>query len=1219
MKINRLAMKNLNSLAGEFNLDFDESPLAEAGIFAITGSTGAGKTTILDAICVALYGQTPRLAPGSSAELLSRNSGECFAEVEFTVAQGRYRSRWSRRRARGRADGNLQPTAMELVEIGPDGERIIEDQVRQVIERVETLTGLDFARFTRSVMLAQGSFASFLKAKENERAELLERMTGTRIYSFISMAAYNRAKEEKARLDELAAVNAHLDLLPVEQLADLQATMTALEGEITAGEEVLRGLRDREATAVRYAALQEAIGEGEKELAAVRADEKEAEPELRRLALAQAARPLLAELRSFDAVTEQLAGLQAEALELDRHLDHLRGELERARETRVALDQEAAHFAKAAEEQERAIMEAEKIDQHIRHQTEALAIREQTITTIRHESGQLAIACRGRQQEFDQGVDRSKALGLKLQQRAVDAGLGHDLSLISEALRELANHRERYTANRREQERLSLALDRLSQDSERLRRQQATSAAALAALQGQLAESEKSYALLLQGRTSEELEQELAGNRQRLARLSEASALWDEKGRLRRELAVKEERRQAIIEELAQSSLRRQHLHDEKVHGEEVLALLEEKAILAARIANYEADRQCLVKGEPCPLCGAIEHPWLASGVESRQSGPADPDQGRTAVVDQRHKVQALIGEIGGLDGRVLEREAALEALTKEIALSTQGANALRTELSQKAAAVRLSDPSLIPGAKAALETRIEVDQARQAAIRKAQAENDSLLRQLMAAEKAGATVVVELEKVLALSQENHAALTRTQGEKQTLCRQGVDLSGSLAPQLEQYGIMLPGPGMEEEISQLLRQRWQQYDQTRQERVGLEAQLAEWRQTLAVLTSQQGGLVDRETQEKAAALEISQAIEVLAKSRYALLQEQRVESARQKVAESRAAITSRLGESDGIRHGLLAQLATQTELVEKNRIQTARLAAEVENQSRALNERLTGFGFTDLAALRQALLPEEEFDALTEMREAIAIRRRRVEDRLQESRGQLAGLGQEAAALDGEAIRAALIDTGEALSRQQQELGARREQIHRQFELAEEHRQRSLTIECQRQELRRWQLLSDLVGSADGKKFRRFAQGLTLDHLIALANRQLVRLSDRYLLRRHQGEELGLEIMDTYQADAIRPTGTLSGGEEFLVSLALALGLANLSGQTRIDSLFLDEGFGSLDTDTLETALAALAALQETGKTIGIISHVDALKERIPVQIKLQKLAGGFSTMTITD
>lgn len=263
------------------------------------------------------------------------------------------------------------------------------------------------------------------------------------------------------------------------------------------------------------------------------------------------------------------------------------------------------------------------------------------------------------------------------------------------------------------------------------------------------------------------------------------------------------------------------------------------------------------------------------------------------------------------------------------------------------------------------------------------------------------------------------------------------------------------------------------------------------------------------------------------------------------------------------------------------------------------------------------MLAGPEVAALRQRMQDLALRHDRTGERLRQVVAELAALGEEAAGLESEAVGQALAVEEESLARQRQELGARGEILRRQLLLAEEHRARAEEIDRQGRELQRWQLLSDLIGSADGKKFRRFAQGLTLDHLIALANRHLLRLSDRYLLRRHQEEELGLEIIDTYQADSIRPTGTLSGGEEFLVSLALALGLASLSGQRRIDSLFLDEGFGTLDTDTLETALAALAALQEGGKTIGVISHVEALKERIGVQIRLVKLAGGWSSLAI--
>ena len=174
-------------------------------------------------------------------------------------------------------------------------------------------------------------------------------------------------------------------------------------------------------------------------------------------------------------------------------------------------------------------------------------------------------------------------------------------------------------------------------------------------------------------------------------------------------------------------------------------------------------------------------------------------------------------------------------------------------------------------------------------------------------------------------------------------------------------------------------------------------------------------------------------------------------------------------------------------------------------------------------------------------------------------------------------------------------------------------------ISSQSAEADLWQRLDGLIGSAKGDKFRKFAQGLTLDHLLQLANQHLSRLHGRYLLRRKSTGELELEIVDSWQGDTARDTRTLSGGEGFLVSLALALALSDLvSNKTSIDSLFLDEGFGSLDGDTLEIALTALDSLNASGKMIGIISHVEAMKERIPAQIRVEKGGGiGHSRLVV--
>uniref|UniRef100_UPI0037CB88AD SbcC/MukB-like Walker B domain-containing protein n=1 Tax=Rheinheimera sp. TaxID=1869214 RepID=UPI0037CB88AD len=169
------------------------------------------------------------------------------------------------------------------------------------------------------------------------------------------------------------------------------------------------------------------------------------------------------------------------------------------------------------------------------------------------------------------------------------------------------------------------------------------------------------------------------------------------------------------------------------------------------------------------------------------------------------------------------------------------------------------------------------------------------------------------------------------------------------------------------------------------------------------------------------------------------------------------------------------------------------------------------------------------------------------------------------------------------------------------------------------QQYEHWQRLNSLIGSADGAKYRRFAQSMTLQQLVVLANRQLETLHNRYQLSRHATAELELVVLDTWQADSMRDTKTLSGGESFLVSLALALALSDLvSHKTSIDSLFLDEGFGTLDADTLDSALSALDGLNASGKMIGIISHVEALKQRISVQIKVEKQQGlGYSQIRI--
>lgn len=236
MKILRLRLKNLNSLKGEWKIDFTQAPFKDAGLFAITGPTGAGKTTLLDAICLALYHRTPRMnaVNASSNELLTRHTSDCLAEVEFSVQGQHYRASWSQRRARNRLDGALQAPEVELAQIDPDlGEgSILASRVSEKLPLTEQITGLNFERFTKSMLLAQGGFAAFLEANANERAGLLEQLTGTEIYGHISQRVFERTREAKEALAQLNARAEGVALLTQEERAGLESASEELQAQM---------------------------------------------------------------------------------------------------------------------------------------------------------------------------------------------------------------------------------------------------------------------------------------------------------------------------------------------------------------------------------------------------------------------------------------------------------------------------------------------------------------------------------------------------------------------------------------------------------------------------------------------------------------------------------------------------------------------------------------------------------------------------------------------------------------------------------------------------------------------------------------------------------------------------------------------------------------------------------------------------------------------------
>ncbi len=227
MKIQRIILNNLNSLRGKHTIDLTAEPLSNAGLFAITGQTGAGKSTLLDAITLALYGRAARYGNLPSPEsMMSRRCGECSAEVEFEVPKGKHRAVWQLRRARNQANGKIQPAKRYIYDV--DGTALAQ-QVRECDKKIVDLIGLDYDRFVRSVLLAQGEFARFLKSNANERAALLECLTGTAIYSDLSILAHKEATRRENDLKIKQQALEQIEILEDEEREAVEDHITELK------------------------------------------------------------------------------------------------------------------------------------------------------------------------------------------------------------------------------------------------------------------------------------------------------------------------------------------------------------------------------------------------------------------------------------------------------------------------------------------------------------------------------------------------------------------------------------------------------------------------------------------------------------------------------------------------------------------------------------------------------------------------------------------------------------------------------------------------------------------------------------------------------------------------------------------------------------------------------------------------------------------------------
>lgn len=1234
MKIIAIRGENIASLSGAFSVEFDRQPLKEHGLVAITGKTGSGKSTLLDCLCLALYEQVPRFAQESRTveiggeeqaerlkandvrNLVSRGQAHAFAEVTFIGGDGQhYVAKWQVRRARNQVNGRWQSSTRELLDCQTN--QPFSANKREFQQHLNELIGLDYEQFRRSVMLAQGDFAAFLKAPEEQRSALLERMTGTALYSRISQQVYEDYKQQASVLSSLQEQLEHLEILDDETRSQLEQQYQAEQQKLAQLESVIQLQNRHREQILELDRLNEARRQAGQHVQTHQQQQDEMDELQQTLARLSEMEPLRENWQARQRLTESTEQANQQLSELSRQQLDVAGQLKTSEQSRDEAIHVVSEFQQQCQDRQEEVEKARKIAQ------------QQQILSEQCE--QLIPELKAQEQEHQKQQSIYKEFSLRkkrleqqipilehwLKEHANEANWGTQLPAIEQQLNRFfeqlkgMDYRQQLSLKHAqvldykeqkldEQQQLQLhqnevekALNELpvpSVDGEQLREQYQRKIVALEQLQQQY----------------NRLQQAMVWVQSQQQALSEQAEMVTHQHMIQSEL----EQSSIAINDISQ------RLHE-----------VESQFQAARQVIDLADYRMQLRDGQACPLCGSEHHPYR----DHQDELPA-----LTILQQLQQRREALQGQLNQLEAQRLSYQRQQPYFMKQHQQAGEKVALLEQQLSTLAIqwpdnidkSVYLEQQLMFVGQQGEQQQQ-QLEQLQQQWQQQDQLRQhrDELANQLQQIKQA----MQQSQHDLDLLNQQVSQLDEEMGLwKQRLMTE--DAFKQLQEQLDHqlgdihWQAVVRQNGLSV-LLQLLSEQAHQYHQQEQAVNELNSQ----QQELIALSRQQQLKIDHAWENFQQIVikrqDLQDELMKLEQQARGLLDGQSVANWLEKTHQlevryqrdlEQAKEACQRCEKDKI--ALDTRCKTLSDELEQHRLllQTLRTSWESLLNAHQVQEdecnRLLSLEFQQINEMEQRLRRYQ--NRLIELTEQLRHCEQTHQRQLIQVEEQQHELEHQLKALDL-TNAAELTQLSQHLSEQIYQL---RSKLDKNEQALAQDKQLREQYQHQLSEYETWDQLNQLIGSANGAKFRTFAQQLTLDKLLFEANHQLSDLAPRYRLQRIPGQSLALQVIDQDMGDEIRALASLSGGETFLVSLALALALSAVSSRNlQIHSLFIDEGFGSLDPDSLDLVLGCLDKLQASGRQVMAISHVQAMVERISAKIQLHALGGGRSRLEVVD